>query len=130
MSSKPYPSIQRWLLIIIGLTAVGVGTVGIFLPLLPTTPFYLLAGVCFFRSSDRLYQWLIGNKWCGPYIRNYREQRAIPRHAKIIALILLWGTIGHAVLAVLDHLWLRILLVAIASGVTIYLLRLKTLQDK
>jgi hypothetical protein len=128
MSPKSYLSIQRWLLIIVGLAAVGVGTVGIFVPLLPTTPFYLLAAACFFRSSDRLYLWLIGNKWCGPYIRNYREHRAIPRHAKIVALILLWGTIGYAVLAVLDLLWLRILLVAGAAGVTIYLLSLKTLK--
>ena len=128
MSPKSHLPIQKWLLIIIGLIAVGVGTVGILIPLLPTTPFYLLAAACFFRSSDRLYQWLIGNKWCGPYIRSYREHRAIPRHAKIVSLILLWGTIGHAVLAVLDLLWLRILLVAIAVGVTIYLLRLKTLK--
>jgi uncharacterized protein len=103
-SRKPSLSPLRWLLIIVGLAAVGIGTVGIFVPLLPTTPFYLLAAACFFRSSDRLYRWLIGNKWCGPYIRNYREHRAIPRHAKIVALILLWGTIGHAVLALLDQL--------------------------
>jgi len=128
-SRKPSLSPLRWLLIIIGLAAVGIGTVGIFVPLLPTTPFYLLAAACFFRSSDRLYRWLIGNKWCGPYIRNYREHRAIPRHAKIVALILLWGTIGHAVLALLDQLWLRILLVTIAAGVTIYLLSLKTLKS-
>src|SRR5512137_972615 len=88
---KTSSSFLRWFLIISGLIAVGVGTVGIFVPLLPTTPFYLLAAACFFRSSDRLYNWLIGNRWCGPYIRNYREHRAIPRHAKIIALILLWG---------------------------------------
>ena len=87
---KPSFSLLRWLLILVGLAAVGIGTVGIFVPLLPTTPFYLLAAACFFRSSARLYQWLIGNKWCGPYIRNYREHRAIPRHAKIIALVLLW----------------------------------------
>lgn len=118
----------RWPLIFAGLAAVGIGTVGIFVPLLPTTPFYLLAAACLFRSSDRLYQWLIGNKGCGPYIRNYRENRAIPRHAKILALILLWGTIGHAVFILLNLLWLRILLVAIATGVTIYLLRLKTSQ--
>jgi uncharacterized membrane protein YbaN (DUF454 family) len=128
-SRKPSFSTLRWLLIIVGLAAVGIGTVGIFVPLLPTTPFYLLAAACFFRSSDRLYRWLIGNKWCGPYIRNYREHRAIPRHAKIVALILLWGTIGHSVLALLDQLWLRILLVAIAAGVTIYLLSLKTLKS-
>ena len=91
-------------------------------------PFYLLAAACFFRCSDRLYQWLIGNKRCGPYIRTYREYRAISRHAKIMALVLLWGTIGHAVLAVLDYLWLRILLVTIASCVTVYLMRLKTLK--
>jgi uncharacterized protein len=127
-SRKSSFSLLRWLLILIGLAAVGVGTVGIFVPLLPTTPFYLLAAACFFHSSDRLYQWLTGNKWCGPYIRNYREHRAIPRHAKIMALILLWGTIGYEVLAVFDLLWLRIVLVAIAAGVTVYLLRLKTLK--
>jgi uncharacterized protein len=124
---KTSSSIRRWLLILGGLIAVGLGTIGIFLPLLPTTPFYLLAAACFYRSSDRLYQGLTGNKWFGPYIRNYREYRAIPRHAKIMALILLWGTIGYAVLAVLDYLYLRILLIAIAAGVTVYLLRLKTL---
>lgn len=128
-SRQSSSSLLRWLLILVGLAAVGIGTVGIFVPLLPTTPFYLLAAACFFRSSDRLYRWLIGNKWCGPYIRNYREHRAIPRHAKIVALILLWGTIGHAVLALLDQLWLRILLVTIAAGVTIYLLSLKTLKS-
>lgn len=127
-SRKPSSPLLRWFLITAGLIAVGLGTVGIFVPLLPTTPFYLLAAACFFRSSDRLYQWLIGNNWCGPYIRNYREHRAIPRHAKILALVLLWGTIGHAVLALLDPLWLRILLVGVAVGVTIYLLRLKTLK--
>ena len=126
-SRRPSFSLLRWLLIIIGLAAVGIGTLGIFVPLLPTTPFYLLAAACFFRSSDRLYRWLIGNKWCGPYIRNYREHGAIPRHAKIIALVLLWTTIGHAVLALLDPLWLRILLIAIATSVTIYLLKLKSL---
>jgi uncharacterized protein len=127
-SRPPSFPLLRWLLIVVGLGSVGIGTVGIFVPLLPTTPFYLLAAACFFRSSDRLYRWLIGNKWCGPYIRNYREHRAIPRHAKILALVLLWGTIGHAVLALLDPLWLRILLVIVAVGVTIYLLRLKTLK--
>jgi uncharacterized protein len=126
--SKTSFSIRRWLLIIGGLIAVGLGTIGIFIPLLPTTPFYLLAAACFYRSSDRLYQSLTGNKWFGPYIRNYREHRAIPHHAKIMALIFLWGTIGYAVLAVLDPLWLRIILVAIAVAVTIYLLRLKTLK--
>jgi len=127
-SRKSSSPLLRWFLITAGLIAVGVGTVGIFVPLLPTTPFYLLAAACFFRSSDRLYQWLIGNKWCGPYIRNYREHRAIPRHAKILALVLLWGTIGHAVFALVDHLWLRILLLAIAVGVTLYLLSLRTIK--
>jgi uncharacterized protein len=74
-SRPPSFPLLRWLLIVVGLGSVGIGTVGIFVPLLPTTPFYLLAAACFFRSSDRLYRWLIGNKWCGPYIRNYREHR-------------------------------------------------------
>ena len=130
MSPKSCLLIQRWLLIIIGLVAVGVGTIGIFLPLLPTTPFYLLAAACFFRSSDRLYQWLIGNKWCGPYIRNYREHRAIPLPAKVTALVLLWTTMTYSVFALMNNLALRILLLLVAVGVTVHLLRLKTMPKE
>jgi hypothetical protein len=109
---------------------VGLGTAGIFLPLLPTTPFLLLAAACFIRSSDRLYQWLIHNRWFGSYIRNYREHRALPLRAKVIALILLWTTMSYSVFALVVNKVLRVSLLLIAAVVTVYLLSLKTLAKE
>ena len=117
---------RKWLLMTIGVVAVGLGTAGIFLPLLPTTPFLLLAAACFIRSSDRLYQWLITNRWFGSFIRNYREHRTIPLRAKVIAVVLLWTTMIYSAFALIDHRALRVLLLLIAAVVTAYLLRLKT----
>jgi hypothetical protein len=114
----------------IGIISVGLGTAGIFLPLLPTTPFLLLAAACFIRSSDRLYQWLIHNRWFGSYIRNYQEHRALPLRAKVTALILLWTTMTYSVFFLLRHWIPQVLLLLIAAVVTIYLLSLKTMPQK
>jgi uncharacterized membrane protein YbaN (DUF454 family) len=122
--------VRRWLLMTTGIISVGLGTAGIFLPLLPTTPFLLLAAACFIRSSDRLYQWLIHNRWFGSYIRNYREHRSIPLRAKVIALILLWTTMTYSAFILLRHWALQVLLLLIASAVTLYLLSLKTMPGK
>jgi uncharacterized membrane protein YbaN (DUF454 family) len=78
------PAPLRWLLSSVGGICVGLGVLGIFVPLLPTTPFLLVAAACFVRSSDRLYQRLITHRTLGPYIRNYREHRAITRRARIV----------------------------------------------
>ncbi|UCH62722.1 MAG: YbaN family protein [Fidelibacterota bacterium] len=99
---------------------------GIFLPLLPTTPFLLLAAACYIRSSDKFYHWLIANRWFGRYIRNYREGRGVPLSTKVIAIGLLWITIGYSVFFMVDILALRILLILIAVGVTTHLVLLKT----
>lgn len=120
-------SIWKGFLVAAGIIAVGLGTVGVFVPLLPTTPFLLLAAACFIRSSDRLYSWLIHHRWFGSYIRNYREHRAITFPAKILTLTLLWAAIGYSALFVTGVWWLRALLGVIAVGVTIHLLQLKTL---
>ena len=114
----------------IGIISVGLGTAGIFLPLLPTTPFLLLAAACFIRSSDRLYQWLIHNRWFGSYIRNYQEHQALPLRAKVTALILLWTTMTYSVFFLLRHWIPQVLLLLIAAVVTIYLLSLKTMPQK
>ena len=66
---------KKWTLILVGSLSIGLAFLGIFLPLLPTTPFLLLAAACYLRSSDRFYHWLIYHKWFGNYIRNYREGR-------------------------------------------------------
>ena len=119
---------QRGFLVLIGVLSVAIGAIGIFVPLLPTTPFLLLAAACFIRSSDRLYAWLIHHRWFGSYIRNYREHRAMSLPAKITVLTLLWVVIGYSAFFVVQVAWVRVLLVVIALGVTIHLLQLTTLK--
>ncbi|MFO7889257.1 MAG: YbaN family protein [bacterium] len=123
-------SVQKYILVSIGVLSVGLAIIGIFLPLLPTTPLLLLAAACFVRSSDRLYKWLITHKWFGPYIRNYREYNAITRKTKIATLALLWGTIGYTAFGVISSWPLRILLLLVAIGVTAHILSMKTLTKK
>ena len=118
------------MLIVFGTLFVGLGLVGIFLPVLPTTPFLLLAAVCYARSSQRFYDWLLNNRWFGEYIRNYREGKGVHLRHKVSALVLLWGTIGAAVLLWVEKGWVRALLLVIAAGVTIHLVQLKTLRSE
>jgi len=123
-------TLTRWLLMTIGIISVGVGTAGIFLPLLPTTPFLLVAAACFIRSSDRLYQWLIHNRWFGSYTRNYQEHRTLPLRAKVITPVLLWTTMTYSVLILLHHWALQVLLILIAAAVTVHPLSLETMPKK
>ena len=122
--------IHKWFLITVGIISVGLGLLGVFIPVLPTTPFLLLAAGCFMRSSQRLYDWLIRHKWFGEYIRNYREYRAIPPRAKVVTLVLLWSVIGTAALFAVTLWWVRVLLGVVAVGVTLHLLHLKTLTPE
>lgn len=120
-------SVRRWALIVAGILALLLGAVGIFVPLLPTTPFLLLAAACFLRSSDRLYRWLMAHRLFGEMIRSYREYHAISMPAKIGALGLLWTSLAYAAFVVARTMWLHCLLLIIAVGVTLHLLSLRTL---
>ncbi|MYL21598.1 DUF454 family protein [Halobacillus litoralis] len=82
--------VVKILLIIVGSLSLGLGILGIVLPLIPTTPFLLLTAACYVRSSDRLYNWLMTNKWFGSYIQNYKSGRGLPMKAKISILIMIW----------------------------------------
>jgi hypothetical protein len=119
----------KWLLIAIGILSVGLATIGIFVPLLPTAPFLLLASACFIRSSERLYQWLITHRIFGSHIKNYRDHRAITRKARIGVLILLWVSIAYTAFGFERSLILRLLLLLVAVGVTIHVMTLKTLPQ-
>lgn len=119
------PRVRKWLLLSAGILAVGLGVVGAFVPLLPTTPFLLLAAACFARSSDRHYEWLLNHRWMGAYVRNYREHKATTRRVKVVTLALLWGSIGYAAIVVADGWVVRALLLSVAAGVTIHVLSLR-----
>ena len=121
-------TISRVLLIVAGSVSTGVGIAAIFVPLLPTTPFLLLAAACYVRSSDRLYHWLLNHRWTGTYIRNYREGRGMPRRAKIVTIAILW--ISLAISAwVVAHIWVWVFLAAVAIGVPWFILSLPTLRE-
>lgn len=122
----PLNPVVRALLLGAGWLCVGLGAIGVVVPLLPTTPFLLLAAACFARASQRFYHWLLNAPVLGPFIRDYRAGVGIPLRAKIIALTLLWATIlSSAILFV--PLWpVRVLLVLTAAAVSAHLLRLPT----
>jgi uncharacterized protein len=118
------PKLPRWFLITAGVLCVAVAIIGIFLPLIPTTPLLLLAAACFVRSSDRLYRWLINHRIFGKIVRDYYEHRVVSRRSKVLALTMLWLTIGSTAVFAIDAFWLRLLLLTIAIGVTIHITRL------
>jgi uncharacterized protein len=109
-----------------GSVCVALGVAGLFLPIVPTTPFLLLAAWCYARSSRRVYAWLMTNRWCGAYIRNYREGRGISRAHKTACLLLLWLAIGSTAGFAVTRWWVRLALLAIAVAVTVHVLRIKT----
>lgn len=113
-----------------GTLCVALGLVGILIPVLPTTPFLLLAAFCYGRSSPRFLHWLLTNRWFGAYIRNYREGRGLPRREKALTILALWLTIGVSAVYVVSHWWLRLALIAIALGVTIHLLRIRAARTE
>jgi len=119
--------IRKYSLITAGILALSAGIIGIFLPILPTTPFLLLAAYCFLKSSESLYRWLIHHRLFGKYIENYIKYRAIPLKSKVVSIVLLWGVILTSIF-VLNDLLTTIILGLVACGVSIHLLLLKTLK--
>jgi len=112
---------------VLGAISLALGVLGAFLPILPTTPFILLAGFLFARSSPKLDAWIMNHKIFGKIIHDYRVEKAITLHAKIIALVMLWSTILASVfIALHGKLGLQIMLISIAAGVSIHILRFKT----
>ena len=109
----------------VGILAVVLGIVGIFLPLLPTTPFILLAAACFARGSERLHARLLANRWCGKLLRDYEQGKGIPARAKVLAMLMMWSSLAF-VMWRHEVLWLRIALFGVGAGVSWYLLRLPT----
>ncbi len=108
--------------------AVGLAAAGVFLPLLPTTPFLLLAAACFARGSDRFYDALLSHRVFGPMIRDYREKGGISSRTKVASLSLLWLTISLSAFLALSSWPARGLLFLVASLVTIHILSFKTVS--
>lgn len=132
---KKGQKVTRALWLVAGLICVGLGTVGMVMPILPTTPFLLAAAACFCKSSTRMYNWLLNNKWFGEYIKNYREGRGLPMKTKITALTVLWSAIVVSTVFFLNRLLpsqlvlpMQLIMLAVAVGVSVHVLRLPTLK--
>lgn len=122
-------NLKRNLLIVAGTIFTVLGVLGMFLPVLPTTPFLLLAAACYARSSDRFYNWLLTNRWFGEYIRNYLTGRGIPLRQKAFTILMLWLTIGSTILFINMQWWVKAILFVIAAGVTIHIAMIKTFRS-
>ena len=120
--------IYRYFLVVLGTISLVLGILGIFLPLLPTTPFLLLTAALYFRGSEKFYNWLINHKILGEYIRNFRENRAIPLRVKIISVSLLWITILSSAHFFVPYWWAKLVMIIIAILVTIHILSFNTLK--
>ena len=119
---------MKFILTIFGLISLGLGIMGIFLPVLPTTPFLLLAAALFLRSDRRLYDWLLNHPKLGNYIRNFIEYKAIPLHVKILSIALIWITLTFCAVSVVEHWALRAMFLLLAAAITIHILSYKTLK--
>jgi uncharacterized membrane protein YbaN (DUF454 family) len=128
--TKPLaPRGVRLVLVAVGLVCVALGAAGVVTPVLPTTPFLLVAAACFARASPRFYQRLLANPTFGPLIRDWRERRAIPRRAKRTAIAAIVLTIGSSVVFFVEPWWGDALLVATGVTLCAWLWRQKTLEE-
>jgi len=119
--------VLRYLLFVIGCLSFLLGVLGIFLPVLPTTPFILLAAACFARSSDSFYRWITSHPRFGPMIADYLAGKGLPIKAKRMAVALLWISIIGGCFWV-DFVWAKVAMLLTAVAVTTYIVRLPTAQ--
>ena len=112
--------------ILIGTIFLGLGIIGIFLPILPTTPFLLLATACYYKGSRRLHQWMTNNKWLGKYLKNFIERKGIPLKTKLFTIILLWISISYSALYIIHNIMVQIILFIIAITVSAHVMTLPT----
>jgi uncharacterized membrane protein YbaN (DUF454 family) len=113
--------VKRMLFVIIGTLFLGIGFIGIVIPVLPTTPFLLLAAACYFRGSERLHQWLINNRIFGEFIQNYMEGKGIKTRQKIITIAFLWFMIMLSIIYMVENLIIKGLLIVIAIAVSVHI---------
>ena len=122
--------IRKAILIFVGTVCVGLGVLGMLLPLMPTTVFLLMAAYCYSKSSERFHTWLLTNRLCGKYISNYKSGRGITPRQKISTIAVLCASIGLSIWMMNGDLWISLLLAAVGIGVSTHILWLKTYRGE
>lgn len=118
--------IKRLFFVTLGTLFLGVGIVGIFVPILPTTPFLLLATSFYARGSEKFYHWLLYNRILGAYIRHYIDGKGMPLKVKLFTITLLWLAIASTIVFTVDDLVIRLILVLVAIGVSVHIALIKS----
>jgi uncharacterized membrane protein YbaN (DUF454 family) len=118
----------RGVYIVVGTIALIIGAIGLFLPVIPTTPLVILAAACYYRGSDRLHNWILSSRWFGETIKNYQEGRGLTRNTKVRAISMMWVMILVSAWFFVSNLFVRVAIICVAIGVTVYLVRLPTLE--
>ncbi|MFC1486463.1 YbaN family protein [Thermoproteota archaeon] len=124
--TKASQKLVRVLFFVTGSIFLALGAIGVALPVLPTTPFLLLALACYCRSSERMTYWMLNNKYFGNYIRNYKEGKGIPLKTKLFAITILWITLVYSAIFIIPILIAQVILFGVAVAVTLHLIRLPT----
>lgn len=117
---------MRILLTILGFLSLGLAVLGIFLPILPTTPLLLLAAALFLRGNKHWYEWLLNHPKLGPYISDFMITKAIPLKIKVISVSMVWVTLLNCAIFVADHWAFRAFFIMLASAITWHILSYKT----
>lgn len=120
--------VKKILFILIGTISLGLGCIGIVLPILPTTPFLLLSVACYYKGSKRMHSLLLNNKLFGSYIRNYKDGNGLPLKTKILTLVFLWVVISYSAFFIVNILIFQILMYIVAISVSIHVIKLPTLS--
>jgi uncharacterized membrane protein YbaN (DUF454 family) len=116
---------MKVLMICAGFLLLALGAVGVFVPVLPTTPFVLLAAACFGSASPKLYKWLAGTRFFGPFIENYKQKNGVPARMKALALCFLWPLLVLS-MVLTGKLWVIALLTLVGAAVSAHILLIKT----
>ncbi|MBK7030935.1 MAG: YbaN family protein [Bacteroidales bacterium] len=119
----------KLVLLILGFLSLALGIIGIFLPVLPTTPFVLLAAYLFGKSSEKFHQYLYNHRIFGPMVRDFYERKAMKRKNKVIALVSMWIVLLSSVIFFMPYWWAKVIVLCIGLGTTIYMVRFPEYKD-
>ncbi len=117
---------KRFAYVSLGTISLALGIIGILVPLLPTTPFMLISAFCYARSSEKLYNWLITNRYFGQYLDDYRKGKGVPNVIKLLTILILWSTILITIIFYMTNMYIRLGLLIIAVGVTLHVALLRS----